>query len=39
MRIRLVKMADQDRAIFCGHNREGTEPEMEGLAEIDHVVA
>ena len=38
MRIRLVKMVDQVRAIFCGHSRDGTEPEMEGLAEIDHIV-
>ena len=34
-----MKAADPDRAIFYGHNRDGTEPEMEGLTETDRVVA
>ena len=39
MRNGLMKTADLVRAIFCGHSRDGTEPGMEGWAEIDHVVA
>ena len=35
----LVKTADVVRAIFCGHSRDGTEPEMEGWAKIDLLVA
>ena len=39
MRNGLVKMADPVRAIFCGHSRDGMEPEMEGWAKIDLLVA
>ena len=32
-------MADPFGAIFCGHSRDGTEPETEGWIEIVHIVA
>ena len=34
-----MKAADPVRAIFYGHNRDGTEPGTEGWTEIDRVVA
>ena len=38
MRNGLVKTIDSVRAFCCGHSRDGTEPRMEGWAEIDCVV-